>query len=180
MSPTDICITLIISVLGVALPILLQVISTLDDKYSSVLLVYLFNREKVKRGFIASLMAAVVASVLFLLQLPPLFDVGLFNYLLENSATFLLYVATVLLIIFLFLFVFKILQYLMPMRLIMDVNRRHNTTRQKRKITLFFFVCQRKFSFMRSANRTSLLQTRLCVLWVMNLPGYAVKARVVK
>lgn len=45
MNIISICVTFISVILGIAYPILLQVISKLDEKYSSVIILKLFNKE---------------------------------------------------------------------------------------------------------------------------------------
>ena len=139
MTATDICITTIISLLSVAFPILLQVISTLDEKYASVLLVELFDKEKAKKGFIYSLMVSIVSVVIFLLQLPRKIDVGVLNWIIENSATGLLYSATIVLVIYFFLFVLRILKYLAPMTLVAVLIRRHGNDRYRDQNNFIYF-----------------------------------------
>ncbi len=45
MNIPEICITFIAALLGVAYPILLEVVSRLDEKYSSLVVVNLFKKE---------------------------------------------------------------------------------------------------------------------------------------
>ena len=57
----------IIAILGVAYPILLQVISQLDEKYASTLIVDLFEKERERRWFPWMLCSALIAVVLWTL-----------------------------------------------------------------------------------------------------------------
>lgn len=72
MVSLDACIYTIIAILSVAYPILLQVISRLDDKYSSARAVGLFEEEPVRKWFERLLIGSVAAVVIwFLCHLVP-------------------------------------------------------------------------------------------------------------
>ena len=75
----SICISFIVALLGIAYPILIQTIARLQDKYSSGLIIKLFNKEKVYRFFQLFLLTSLVSIVIMILNLPRLVDAGRLN-----------------------------------------------------------------------------------------------------
>ena len=77
--------TIIISILGVAYPILLQVIAKLDGSYTSVRIVELFEREPRRRWFRVQLPISLVALFVWTLKLPPLPPFENWGFLVDQS-----------------------------------------------------------------------------------------------
>jgi len=126
MKSVDAYIYIIISLLGVAYPILLQVVARLDEKYESELVVKLFNKEWEGNAFQYSLYSSLVLVVIWSLKLPPLFQLkGSLDFLIENSADILIGLNTILLVIFFFLYVRKVLIYYNQTDLISYLINRH-------------------------------------------------------
>ena len=111
MASIDFYIYIVIGLLGVAYPILLQVIARLDEKYSSEKIVELFDQEWESKAFPYSLYSSLAFIVIWSLKLPPLIKINSLNYFIENSASLLVGFNAILLVIFFFFFVRKILIY---------------------------------------------------------------------
>jgi hypothetical protein len=115
MVSLDACIYTIIAVLGVAYPILLQVISRLDDKYSSVRAVGLFEEEPVRKWFERFLIGSVVAVLIWfsrhLVPTGAVTALGNMRGMLVSLALALVYLTTCGLLVFFFLLTRKTLTY---------------------------------------------------------------------
>lgn len=111
----------IISMLGVAYPILLQVIARLDEKYESDHVLELFNQELSGILFKFSLYASLIFMILRAFNLPPLFDWEI----LYNSADIILMISCIFLILCFFYFVRTILIYYTPTRIIKYLINKH-------------------------------------------------------
>lgn len=106
--------TAIISMLGVAYPILLQVIARLDEKYESDHVLELFDQELSGILFRWSLYTSLFFMIVRALNLQPLFDYDF----LYNSAEPILMVSCTILVICFFYFVRTILTYYTPTKVI--------------------------------------------------------------
>lgn len=127
MKSVDAYIYIIIGLLGVAYPILLQVVSTLDEKYESEQIVKIFNQEWEGNAFQYSLYSSLIFVVIWSLKLPPLIQSnGTLKFLIENSAEILIGINTILLVIFFFLYVRKVLMYYTQTNLIAYLIKKHN------------------------------------------------------
>jgi hypothetical protein len=116
MSVADLCIYLLIAMLSVAYPILLQVISRLDEKYSSVVIVDLFEKEKEYARFRELLVSTLVFIACYAV-------INLFITLnaipcINQIVVYLLVASTSLLIIYFLLFISKILTYYTPSKIV--------------------------------------------------------------
>lgn len=111
MENIDAYINTVIALLGVAYPLLLQVIARLDEKYSSDKIVELFDQEWESKAFPYSLYSSLIFIVIWWLKLPPLIKLDGFDFFIENSASILVAVNAILLVIFFFFYVRKILIY---------------------------------------------------------------------
>ena len=92
--------TAVITLLGVAYPFIMQVISRLDDKYKSTRIVSLVDSEKEMKSFKILLYISLLAILLWSLKLPALFytNIDIVDYIYFNSAALLGIVFTGLLI----------------------------------------------------------------------------------
>lgn len=126
MANTDAYIYIIIGILGVAYPVLLQVVARLDEKYSSDKIVELFDQEWENKAFRYSLITSLVFIVIWSLKLPPLIHIDGFDFLIENSASLLLSINSILLVVFFFFFVNKILVYYTPTKFIPYLIKRND------------------------------------------------------
>jgi hypothetical protein len=127
MTSIDAYIYIIIGLLGVAYPVLLQVVARLDEKYSSERIVELFDQEWESFAFPYSLYSSLIFVVIWSLKLPSLIHTGCYlDFIIENSGTLLVALNAILLVIFFFLFVKKILIYYTQTKLISYLIKKHN------------------------------------------------------
>lgn len=118
MTSIDAYIYVIIGLLGVAYPVLLQVVARLDEKYSSDKIVELFDQEWEIKAFRYSLISSLFFIVIWSLKLPAIVHVDKLDFFIKNSASLLLAINSILLVIFFFFFVSKILIYYTPTKFI--------------------------------------------------------------
>lgn len=108
MNSIEICIPFIVAILGIAYPILFQVISNLGEKYDSVLLVSVFKKEWEYKTFKYLLYITLAAVLLYILA--GITKIINTNWLIEQSEI-LIIIFTSCLIISFFLLVHRILIY---------------------------------------------------------------------
>lgn len=126
MNQIELYTRVIIAVFGFAYPILLQVIARLDEKYSSVYIVDLFDKEKEKQRFIWTLYASMFALLIwtFSEQNPPIFISCIpwinviLNWVRNNYASAFVLLTGIFLVIFFFFYVRKIIIYYTPIKFI--------------------------------------------------------------
>ena len=125
MASIDVYINTVVALLGVAYPILLQVIARLDEKYSSDKIVELFNQEWESKAFPYTLYSSLLFIVIWSLKLPPLIEIKGFELIIQNSASILVAINAILLVIFFFFYVRKILIYYTLTKLIPYLIQKH-------------------------------------------------------
>ena len=108
MNSIEICIPFIVAILGVAYPILFQVISNLGEKYDSVLLVSIFKKEREYEVFKRLLYISLGVVLIYILA--GITQIINLNWLIEQSEILIIIFTTCLIISF-FLLVHKILIY---------------------------------------------------------------------
>ena len=118
MASVDLFIYIIIGLLGLAYPILLQVIARLDEKYESEKIAELFKKEFEWTAFRYSLVASLILAFIWSLKLESLIDIEFLNWLIDISAIIPVAVCTILLVISFFFFAHKVLIYYNPYDLI--------------------------------------------------------------
>lgn len=140
MGIIEICVAFITVILGIAYPILLEVISRLDDKYSSQIVVELFRTELVFRLFRTLLIISLILILLWILieYMNPIYYI-VFNYfecpldyqIIDYTKYYIIWILlliTIMLIVFFFLFIRKILIYYNIEDFIFYLIRRYNRT----------------------------------------------------
>ena len=75
MDVISICVLFIVAILGIAYPILFQVVAGLDEKYSSILILNLFNGEKVKKYFNIFLFTSLISIIIWIFRQPPRIEI---------------------------------------------------------------------------------------------------------
>jgi hypothetical protein len=125
MTNMDAYINTVIALLGVAYPLLLQVIGRLDEKYSSDKIVELFDQEWESKAFPYTLYSSLIFIVIWSLNLPPLIKIDGFDFFIENSASILVATSAILLVVFFFFFVRKILIYYTQTKFIPYLIQKH-------------------------------------------------------
>lgn len=126
MKVIDVYITATITILGIAYPILLQVVARLDEKYASEHIIELLDKEKLNKWFGRMLVASLVFILIWTLKFKPLFELNSLNYLIDNSATILVMIFTTALVVVFILYVNKILVYYTPVKFIDYLIKKHN------------------------------------------------------
>ncbi|RHH07920.1 hypothetical protein DW228_18480 [Bacteroides fragilis] len=122
---TTIAIPFIVAILGLSIPLLLQVVARIDDKYSSVGLVDSFYKEKKVKYFNTTLKIAI--SLIVLLLIWALFISASQDYkaIWELVTYVSLFLATGVLIYFLFTYVELIKTYYIPLNLLEHLKKSH-------------------------------------------------------
>ncbi|MDP3451798.1 MAG: hypothetical protein Q8R90_02480, partial [Bacteroidales bacterium] len=92
-------IPMIIAILAIALPLLIQTISRIEDKYNSTKLIVVFKKEPIYKIFWIILFLSVLSFICWVLQLPRMADFGVFNGIVDNSSFLFITISTILLII---------------------------------------------------------------------------------
>jgi hypothetical protein len=136
MAALDACIYTLIAILGIAYPILLQVISRLDDKYSSARAVGLFEQEPERKGFVFLLkLSALVAGIWFCRFPPPttLLGHGFLSAVVANSALLLVYLTSVALLVLFFLLTEKIITYYNTQKFSAYLQQKHRQNRADKR-----------------------------------------------
>ena len=123
---TNFCIPIIIGIFTFALPLLLQTISRIDDKYHSTLLSGLFVKEPICKSFLISLLLSFVCILLWILKIPRIIDWGSLNIWLENSASLALILSSIILIISTCIVIYLTYIYYFPQKLIERLYEKYN------------------------------------------------------
>lgn len=127
-------IPMIIAVFAIALPLLLQTISRVDDKYNSTKLIETFRKDTICYGYIAVLIAAIISYVLWILQIPRFVNCGILNAFVENSALIFVGITTIALIVMTFTIVHLIYVYYYPEKLLKYLIKKHDNASKNKKI----------------------------------------------
>lgn len=136
MAGLDACIYTIIAILGIAYPILLQVISRLDDKYSSARAVGLFEQEPERKGFVFLLKLSALFSCIWFCRFPPpaaLLGHGFWSAVVANSALSLVYLTSVALLVFFFLLTEKTITYYNTQKFSAYLQQKHRQNRADKR-----------------------------------------------
>jgi len=117
----------IVGILGVAFPILFQLIARLDEKYSSTLIVEMFNKELENIWFIRSLIISMLATGIWTFQFTALFhtEISWIDFLIDNSADLLVCICTSISVLLFFFYVKKIFIYYTPSEFISYLQTKH-------------------------------------------------------
>jgi len=127
-------INIIIALLGLAYPILLQVISRLDEKYESEYIAKLFKSELEWSAFTWTLIASLLSVFFYTLNLEPIIQVSFLQYYIDNSAVLFVIISTILLVVSFFMFVSKVLIYYTPHNLVPYLIKRFEKIKNDEKL----------------------------------------------
>lgn len=152
MNNISICITFIAGILGIAYPVLLQVVSRLDEKYNSLILVDLFNKEYERNSFTITLKLSLIFILLWMLKLKPFFNLERFGKIITNSAEYLLIISTFLGIVFFFLFVRKILIYYTPSKLLNFLKSRNDKSMRESNLSYLYAMSDLLYFSIKNQN----------------------------
>ena len=124
---TELYLSLLTGIIGMSYPILLQLISTLDEKYESERIVSVFRNERIYKYFEATLILSIGSAIIWSLQLPPLVDFQIYKTLGYTSAEILFLTSTIVLVITFALFLERVIDYIIPNKLIQYLSEQHRT-----------------------------------------------------
>ena len=128
MKPVDFYITLTVSLIGIAYPILLQVISRLDEKYDSENIISLFDKEWEGRSFKIALIVTLLLIVVWSLELKPILSIEPLDFIIVNSANILVAISAICLGTIFFFYVRKILIYYTPTKFVPYLIEKHKNS----------------------------------------------------
>lgn len=99
MDTFSVCVTIVSALLSIAYPIIIQITS--NDKYSSEVLLNLFDNKTERKVFLPNLILVLIFIGIYLLNLSSLFQfkTNWVNFIFENSALIIISILTILLII---------------------------------------------------------------------------------
>ena len=126
-------IPVIIAIFAFAFPLLLQTISRIDDKYHSTKLIHTFREDWICLGFVFAMANALIATIIWILQIPRLVDWRIFNTFIDNSALIYIGVSAIVLIIMSFLIVNLTYIYYYPEKLLNHLIKKYNQSQDKKK-----------------------------------------------
>ena len=121
------CILTIIGIFTFATPLILQTISRIDDKYESTLLAKLFVKDWVCRTFIGIGIGSFVSLLLWMLNLPRVVDWGVLNVWIDNSASLILLISVIALIVAACGILYLTYTYYIPKKLVARLQKQCNT-----------------------------------------------------
>ena len=124
---SEFCIPTIIGIFTFATPLILQTISRIDDKYESTLLAKLFVNDWVCRTFIGIGIGSFVSLLLWMLNLPRVVDWGILNVWVDNSASLILLISVIALIVAACGILYLTYTYYIPKKLVARLQKQCNT-----------------------------------------------------
>lgn len=116
-------IPMIIAIFALGLPLLIQTITRIDDKYKSPTLIEYFRKELITTLFLVFLGTAILSYILWFLQIPSCLNWG---WLIDNLAVIFAIINTVALVVMTFLIAQLIYVYFVPSQLINHFIRKIN------------------------------------------------------
>ena len=126
MDEIDIYATAIITILSIAYPLILQVISKLDDTYGSSRIVELFEAEPVRKWFQIQLYVSLLSVFLWSLKRPPIYPFSDLGWIINNSASLLVIGSTFLLVIAFLRLVKKVFVFSTMSGIVRYLIKKHN------------------------------------------------------
>lgn len=116
----------IIAILGIPYPIILQVISKLDDTYGSTLIIELFEHERILKWFQWHLYASLISILIWSWKQEPIYPFSELGWIIDNSGSLLVILNTVLLVIAFIRLVRRLFIYSVPSRIVEHLIQKHN------------------------------------------------------
>ena len=134
------CLPIIIGIFTFATPLILQTISRVDDKYNSTLLAKLFVKDMTCQTFIWTGVLSFLSILIWVLHFPRTVECGSFNVWIENSASLLILLFTISLIITSCGTLYLTYIYYIPDKLAERLQKQHNKNPNNR--IYFDAVCK--------------------------------------
>ena len=129
MTIQALCISFVATILGVGFPLVFNAISKFDEKYSSDLIIEIFNKKSLSQYFKLFLFSSLIISLLYIINsiLFIYFDGEIFN-IANKAISYLLAISTSALIISFIHFTLTVVKFSTPMQLfnaLMKFGRAH-------------------------------------------------------
>lgn len=134
MDHIRIYISFVAVLLGAAYPIIIQAISNLDEKYSSIFILQIFKSEIKQKWFTISLVVCLVCIFIWTMHFQPLFEVSTTSWLniFVNKSAVLLVIITTIILISYFIYVVNVgLKYHNAIDLVQRFQKKHINDKEK-------------------------------------------------
>lgn len=131
MNPFDIYPTIIITILGVAYPILLQVIARVEESYESEYIIMQFNSEPENKLFKYVLFSSLISLLIWTIIYSYFFEIGRCKCLISMLIDLFVSINAIALVIIFLLFINKIVIYYTPEKLTDYLIRKHDKARRR-------------------------------------------------
>ncbi len=154
MGIPEICISFVIALIGIAYPLMVQVISRLEDKYTSIQVLNLIKSELVWRIFRVSMISSLIVVLLYVVINYPLIelDAKIFHTSL-NLLVIVLIIGSALSVTSFILFTKKVFDYNSTTKLVQDLIRKDRKVFQKEDI-YFKAIADVLYHSIRQHNET--------------------------
>jgi hypothetical protein len=137
----EVFIPVIIGLLTIALPLLIQSISRIDDKYYSTTLIRYFVKERITITLIIIQISSIVSIVIWSLNLPYTDSGNIFlDAIIGNSALLFIGFSTIVSIISYSRFIYLIVIYYIPDLLLNRLIKNHNKNKGAKKIETYLAI----------------------------------------
>ncbi len=117
---------MIIALFAIALPLLLQTTSRIDDKYSSTKLTEVFYSDRICKILIVTQIITLISVLTWIYRQPRNMNLGFLNILIDHSAFIFIAISTLFLVIWLFVFVYIITLFFNPNKLLEYLIKKHD------------------------------------------------------
>ena len=121
----EVLIPMIIALFAIALPLLLQTTSRIDDKYSSTKLTEVFYSDRICKILIVAQIITLISVLTWIYRQPRNMNLGFLNILIDHSAFLFIAISTLFLVIWLFVFVYMITLFFNPNKLLEYLIKTH-------------------------------------------------------
>lgn len=148
---------IIIAVLGIAYPIILQLITRLNDTYNSSLVVKIFEEEFDLKAFKVFLFISIISIFIWSLNLKPIEALRDKSWLIDNSANMTVFISSFILTLYFLKLIQKVFTYYSPVKLTPYLLKRY---KKKNKSDLFNAIGD-LLIFTAKTNKTEILNTLL-------------------
>lgn len=127
-------IPMIIAIFALGLPLLIQTITRIDDKYKSPILIEVFRKELITKVFLIVLLTSIFSYILWFLQIPSCVNWG---WAIDNSALIFVIINIVFLIVMIFFIIHLIYVYFVPSYLFNHFVEKQNKSTNKKEGTYY-------------------------------------------
>jgi fumarate reductase subunit D len=152
-------IPMIIAIFAFAFPLLLQTISRIDDKYHSTKLVYTFRKDGICVWFLVSMVISIIASIVWLMQMPRLVDIEPLNQFIDNSALIFIGLSALSLIIATIAIIVLSYIYYVPEKLFSHMKNKYSKIKADKNSLYFEAISKLLFYSIQNTDKPLALET---------------------